>query len=90
MLIVTKKDSRMRKLPQPWNLRRSFGSQPIGNVAGLRWPEAGITAQEIPSQSLRWTFREGQRLTADLPTSLLGDLPDLIIRDTGPRILLRP
>lgn len=72
MLIVPNSDSRMRKLPQPWNLRRSFGGQPVGNVAGPRWPEAGITAQEIPSLSLRWTFREGQRLTADLPTCRLG------------------
>jgi hypothetical protein len=58
----------MRKLTQPWKLRRSFGSQSVGCVAGPRWPEACIAAQVIPSQSSRRTFREGQSPTADLPT----------------------
>ena len=47
----------MKKLTQPWKLRRSFGSQPVGNVDGPRWPEAGIATRVIPAQSSRWTFR---------------------------------
>ena len=58
----------MKKLTQPWKLRRSFGSQPVGNVDGPRWPEAGIATRVIPAQSSRWTFREVQSPTADLPT----------------------
>ena len=58
----------MKKLTEPWKLRRSFSSQPVGNVDGPRWPEAGIATQVLPSQSLRWTFRKGQSPTADLPT----------------------
>jgi len=61
----------MRKLTQPWKLRRSFGSQPVGNVAGPRWTEAGIAAQVIPSQSSRRTLRgkvDTHCRPADLPT----------------------
>ena len=47
----------MKKLTQPWKLRRSFGSQPVGNVDGPRWPEARIAARVIPAQSSRWNFR---------------------------------
>ena len=63
----------MKKLTQPWKLRRSFGSQPVGCVAGSPRPEAGIAAQVIPSQSLRWTFRKGQSPTADLPNLIVDD-----------------
>jgi hypothetical protein len=65
----------MRKLTQPWQLRRSFGSQPVGNVDGPRWPEAGITTQEIPALPSWVTFREVQSSTADLPTRRPADLP---------------
>ena len=58
----------MKRLTKLWRLRRGFGSQPVGRVAGPKWPEAGIAAQVIPSQSSRWTFRPGQSPTADLPT----------------------
>ena len=47
----------MKKLTKPWKLCRSFGSQPVGNVDGPRWPEAGIATRVIPAQSSRWTFR---------------------------------
>ena len=55
-------------LTQPWKLCLSFGGQPVGSVAGPRWPKAAIAAQVIPVQSSRRTFREGQRLTSDLAT----------------------
>lgn len=61
----------MKKLTKPWKLCRSFGSQPVGNVDGPRWPEAGIAAQVIPSLPSRRTFCEGQSPTADLPTCVL-------------------
>lgn len=69
MLILENKSPTMRQLSQPWKLRRSFGSQPVGNVAGPRWSEAGISAQVIPSQSSRRTFR-GQS-DGDLRTCVL-------------------
>ncbi len=53
----------MRKLTQPWKLGRSFGSQPVGNVAGPRWPEAGITARVTSSQSSLGSRSEGTRPT---------------------------
>ena len=65
----------MRKLTQPWKLRRSFGSQPVGNVAGPRWPKAGITTLEIQALPSWVTFREVQSPTADLPTCRPADLP---------------
>ena len=71
MLILENNHPPMRKLTQPWKLRRSFGSQPVGNVAGPRWPEAGIAAQELPSESSRRTFRDKVDThcrPADLPT----------------------
>jgi hypothetical protein len=74
----------MKKLTQPWKLRRSFGSQPVGNVDGPRWPEAGITAQVIPPLPSRRTFREGQSPTADLPNLVANDH-----WGAGPRNLLR-
>jgi hypothetical protein len=61
----------MRNLTQPWKLCRSFGIRPVGNVAGPRWPEAGISAQQIPSQPSRWTYRgkvDTPCRPADLPT----------------------
>jgi hypothetical protein len=72
-----KKHPPMRKLTQPWKLRLSFGSQPVGNVDGPRWPEAGITTQEIPALPSWVTFREVQSSTADLPTCRPTDLPYL-------------
>jgi hypothetical protein len=68
----------MRKLTQPWKLRRSFGSQPVGNVAGLRWTEAGIAAQQIPPLPSRRTYRgkvDTHCRPADLPTCRPADLP---------------
>jgi hypothetical protein len=53
----------MRKLTQPWKLCRSVGSQPVGNVAGPRWTEAGIAAQELPPQSSCSTFSTDQATT---------------------------
>ena len=48
----------MKKLTQPWKLRRSFGSQPVGNVDGPRWPEAGgIAVQVISALPSRRTLR---------------------------------
>jgi len=64
MLILKNNHPPMRKLTQPWKLRRSFGSQPVGNVAGPRWPEAGI-ARVIPALPRRWTFT---KVRAPLPT----------------------
>jgi len=61
----------MRRLTQPWKLCRSFGSRPVGSVVVPRWPEAGITAQVIPTQPSSRTFREGQSPTADLHTGFL-------------------
>ena len=78
MLILQKSYPPMKKLTQPWKLRRSFGSQPVGNVDGPRWPEAGITAQVIPSQSSRRTLRgkvDTNCRPADLPTCRPADLP---------------
>ena len=68
----------MRDHHHPKNLRRSFGSQPVGCVGRPSWSEAGIAALVIPAQSSRWTSR-GQgnvhwRL-ADLPTCRRADLP---------------
>ena len=77
MLIIENNHPPMRKLTQPWKLRRSFGSQPVGNVDGPRWTEAGITAREIPAQSSRWTFR-GQS-DGDLATWRLGDLATCVL-----------
>jgi hypothetical protein len=76
MLILKNNHPPMRKLTQPWKLRRSFGSQPVGNVAGPRWPEAGIAAQELPSESSRWAFRgkvDSQCRPADLPFLVVDD-----------------
>ncbi len=74
----------MRRLTQAWKLRRSFGSQPIGSVAGPRCPEAGLEALVISAKSPRWTFHEGQRPTcrpADLPTCRPADLPTCRLAD---------
>ena len=71
MLILEKQQKPMRKLTQPWKLCRSFGIRPVGNVAGPRWPEAGISAQQIPSLPSRRTFRgkvDSHCRPADLPT----------------------
>jgi len=78
MLILENNHPPMKKLTQPWKLCRSFGSQPVGNVAGPRWPEAGIAAQVIPSQSSRRTLRgkvDTHCRPADLPTCRPADLP---------------
>ena len=61
----------MRNLTKPWKLCRSFGIRPVGNVAGPRWPEAGISAQQIPSLPSRRTYRgkvDSHCRPADLPT----------------------
>jgi hypothetical protein len=47
----------MRDYQHPWNLRRIFGSQPVGCVGNQSRPEAGIAALVIPAQSSRWTVR---------------------------------
>lgn len=47
----------MRDHQHPWNLRRIFGSQPVGCVGNQSRPEAGIAARVIPAQSSRWTVR---------------------------------
>jgi hypothetical protein len=78
----------IRSFTHQWNLSRIFGSQPVGCASSPSWPEAGIATRIIPEQSSRWTFRRPSN--ADLPTWRLGDLANLIIGDTGPRILLRP
>jgi hypothetical protein len=47
----------MRKLTQRWKLRRSFGSQPVGNVDGPRWPEVargGPRWPEVARGGPRW------------------------------------
>lgn len=72
----------MKKLTQPWKLRRSFGSQPVGNVDGPRWPEAGIATRVIPAQSSRWTFRGPS--DADLPTLVVD-----VHRCANPHTLVR-
>jgi hypothetical protein len=80
MLILKHKHPPLRKRSQPWKLRRIFGSQPVGNVAGPRWTEAGIAAQVIPSQSSRRTLRgkvDTHCRPADLPTCRPADLPYL-------------
>ena len=75
----------MKSHPHLMNLRRSFGSQPVGCVGRLPRPEAGIAARVIPAQSSRWTVR-GQ-----------GDahcrLADLVVDDNwgaDSRTLFRP
>jgi hypothetical protein len=78
MLILEKQHPPMRKLTQPWKLCRIFGIRPVGNVAGPRWPEAGISAQQIPSLPSRRTFRgkvDTHCRPADLPTCRPADLP---------------
>jgi hypothetical protein len=72
MLILENNHPPMRKLTQPWKLRRSFGSQPVGNVAGPK--------QASPPRSSRPNRRAGPCgarliLTADLPTCRPADLP---------------
>jgi hypothetical protein len=61
----------MRKLNRSWELRRSFGSQPVESVANPRWTEAGIATQVILSLASRRTFRgkvDTHCRPADLPT----------------------
>ena len=75
----------MKSHPHLMNLRRSFGSQPVGCVGRLPRPEAGIAALVIPAQSSRWTSR-GQ---GDVHWRL-GDLAVDDHRGVGPRTHLRP
>jgi hypothetical protein len=85
MLILEKQHPPMRKLTQPWKLCRSFGIRPVGNFAGPRWTEAGITAQQIPSLPSRRTFR-GKVDTHCRPADrVVGDH-----RDFDPRNPVRP
>ena len=82
MLILENQHSPMRKLTQPWKLCRIFGIRPVGNVAGPRWPEAGISAQQIPSLPSRRTFRgkvDTHCRPADLPTCRPADLPTCVL-----------
>ena len=72
----------MKKLTQPWKLRRSFGSQPVGCVAGSPRPEAGIAARVIPAQSSGRTFRGPS--DADLPTLVVD-----VHRCANPHTLVR-
>jgi hypothetical protein len=68
----------MRKLNRSWELRRSFGSQPVESVANPRWTEAGIATQVILSLASRRTFRgkvDTHCRPADLPTCRPADLP---------------
>jgi hypothetical protein len=46
----------MRNLPKPWNLRRSFGSQPVVCVGRSTCPKAGIPARVIPAIPSRSTL----------------------------------
>ena len=83
----------MRSSTHQWNLSRIFGSQFVGCASSPSWPEAGIATRTIPAQSSRRVFRQPSNAdltTWHLATCRLGDLANLIIGDTGPRILLRP
>jgi hypothetical protein len=76
----------MRRLTQPWKLCRNLGVQPVGSVAGPRWPKAAIAAPIIPAQSSRRTCRQAQ-------SSTFADLPNLGLDDNwgaGSRTLFRP
>jgi hypothetical protein len=78
----------MRDYQHPWNLRRIFGSQPVGCVGNQSRPEAGIAAQIIPAQSSGWTVRgqgDGFWRPADLTTLVVDDN-----WGAGSRTLLRP
>ena len=78
----------MRELTQPWKLCRIFGIQPVGSVAGPRWPKAAIAAPIIPGQSsclaLHWQGDACSRL-ANLSKSVVPEH-----RDAGLRELLWP
>ena len=62
----------MRKLTQAWKLRRSFGSQPIGSVAGPRCPEAGLEARVVLANRRVRLFTKDNGRPADLATWRLG------------------
>ena len=68
------KYSPMRKLTQAWKLRRSFGSQPIGSVAGPRCPEAGLEARVVLANRRVRLFTKDNGRLGDLATWRLGDL----------------
>ena len=77
----------MRKLPQPWNLRRSFGRQPVVCVGRSTCPKSGIAAWVTSAQLSRWTLHgpsDSDLPTcrpADLPTCRSADLPFLVVGD---------
>jgi hypothetical protein len=76
----------VRTLTQLWKLCRCFGIQPVGSVAGPRWPKAAIAAQVTVSRSTRWPCRQAQ-------SSAFADLPNLGLDDNwgaGSRTLFRP
>jgi hypothetical protein len=64
----------MRKLTQPRRLRRSFGSQLVGNVAGSRCPEAGLEARVVLANRRVRLFKKDNGRLGDLATWRLGDL----------------
>ena len=47
----------MRNQPNPWNLRRIFGNQPMGGADRPSRPEAGFAVRVPPAQSSHWTYR---------------------------------
>jgi len=79
---LIKKKIAMRDYQHPWNLRRIFGSQSVGGVAGSPRPEAGLATRVIPSQPSRWTFRGPS--DADLATWRLGVLDSSHGSDVSP------
>jgi hypothetical protein len=73
----------MRNNPPQRQLRRSFGSQPVGYLGGSRKPEAGLAVQVTQAQSSLRTFLSSKD----------GHLANLVAGDYGdadPLSLLRP
>jgi hypothetical protein len=65
----------MKRLTQPWKLRRIFGSQPIGSVAGPRRPEAGLEARVVLANRRVRLFMKDNGRRADVPTCRRADVP---------------
>jgi len=72
ILIIVNKHLPMRKLTQPRRLRRIFGSQPIGSVAGSRCPEAGLEARVVLANRRVRLFTKDNGRLGDLATWRLG------------------
>jgi hypothetical protein len=79
----------MRKLTQPRRLRRSFGSQLVGNVAGSRCPEAGLEARVVLANRRVRLFTKDNGRLGDLATWRLGDLVVDDNRGAGSRTMFR-